>query len=1305
MGQDLIGRQLEGSSPAIASSTWHAAIGTQRALLGLLGLSFVTGLLIAIAAPVAAAGQDPSTLPETMTHDNVIEFLWTNDITTVESFIQALPPLHKRHFITVFESASPGRRFIAADHPRVVSWGADAAFIVTWTTHPDAPGNDSVEFLEAQPGGSWGAGVIDFSGDSPRLRFPGSCASCHGEPARPLWGATPVHEGTEEPWSSDRQQRPLTDARLALYETMATTTHPRLEPLEREGYFTTHRKLSLPGDTLSPNWEFSGVLVARHAEVLFSRLKSQRGPAEYRRFVESRVCDSVPAIPSDFGRAPDLAGVLVDLFSREQFNLALRADTLEPIQGFNPRSRYLGDEYWGGYHAKLSRFILFLTMHDMMRRVGAVASLYRRTPVEEAVISNVARFLLRFPVGEATLEQELIAAYDEFFVSRGQRSLDARALRPMGPIYGQEFILAHTETFTAQFCEVLRADRSPMAVGNLPRLTLESGTSALPVEVSGAFADPDGDALTYGATSSAATVAAVAVSGSTVTVTPLSVGSATVTVTATDVNGSNTSATQRFAVSVAGGGGGGGGGVGGGRNRGPAAVGTLSDRTLEPAEVLSVDVAPSFRDRDGDVLTYAAESSSAGVASASVASAAASGVVTVTALSVGEAVVTVTATDAEGSNRSAAQSFAVMVVHDADADGLITVHTLAQLDAVRHDLDGDGAPAAAGAAGYAAAFGVTTAGTVSVSCGASAGCAGYELGSDLDFDTNGSGGPDAGDAYWHGGAGWLPIGTAAAPFESRFEGNGRRIRGLFVRRGDGAGLFGATGPSSVIRHLGVVAVDVSGANAVGALAGRNGSLVTGSYATGRVSGSGAVGGLVGNNSGSIGGSHAAVQVTGETSAGGLVGINDGRVAAGYATGRVSGTGLVGGLVGLNRGALTAGYATGRVTGDGETGGLVGDTESPGTVTAGYWDTATSGQAAGAAGAADTAGEGRTTSALQAPTDYTGSYASWNVDVDGDGAADVPWDFGTDAEYPALSLDVDGDGRSTWQEVARQLRAGPAVTAAPSADPAQVALTWTAVDGGAWTPPPEVAYTVYREAGAAAETVEAGVRGTRHADRNVEPGRAYTYQVAAVADGGEAVRSAVVEVEVPCAFTVTPLHRDVLWTAGTGQVTVTTGPTCGWTALSESGFLTVTAGAAGTGSGTVTYAVAANGGGPRTGALLVAGERVTVYQASPTAFTDHPIEPGVTPVRGIHFLELRARVDALRAGVGLRAFGWTDAALIPGVTPVKRVHLTELRTALSEAYVASGRSAPAYTDTALAVGTGIRAAHLMELRTAVLGPRR
>ena len=276
-----------------------------------------------------------------------------------------------------------------------------------------------------------------------------------------------------------------------------------------------------------------------------------------------------------------------------------------------------------------------------------------------------------------------------------------------------------------------------------------------------------------------------------------------------------------------------------------------------------------------------------------------------------------------------------------------------------------------------------------------------------------------------------------------------------------------------------------------------------------------------------------------------------------------------------------------------------------------------------------------------------------------------------------------------------------MTAVAAADAGQVLLTWTAADASAWTPAPEVTYTVHREAGAAVETVAAGVRGVRYTDRRAEPGAAYRYQVAAAVDGGEAARSALVPFELPCWYSVTPLHRDVLWTAETGQVTVTTGSTCAWTAASESPFLTVTAGAAGTGSGTVTYALAANAGDPRTAALLVAGQRVTVFQASPTAFTDHPIERGVTPVRAIHFVELRARIDALRVITGLPAFGWTDSTLTPGVTPVRRVHLAELRRSLSEAYAAAGRAAPAWAATVVTGATAIAAAHMMELRAAVL----
>ena len=42
--------------------------------------------------------------------------------------------------------------------------------------------------------------------------------------------------------------------------------------------------------------------------------------------------------------------------------------------------------------------------------------------------------------------------------------------------------------------------------------------------------------------------------------------------------------------------------------------------------------------------------------------------------------------------------------HDADADGLIEIDSLAKLNAMRWDLDGDGTPAAAATTTFAAAF-------------------------------------------------------------------------------------------------------------------------------------------------------------------------------------------------------------------------------------------------------------------------------------------------------------------------------------------------------------------------------------------------------------------------------------------------------------------------------------------------------------------------------------------------------------------------------------------------------------------------
>ena len=117
--------------------------------------------------------------------------------------------------------------------------------------------------------------------------------------------------------------------------------------------------------------------------------------------------------------------------------------------------------------------------------------------------------------------------------------------------------------------------------------------------------------------------------------------------------------------------------------------------------------------------------------------------------------------------------------------------------------------------------------------------------------------------------------------------------------------------------------------------------------------------------------------------------------------------------------------------------------------------------------------------------------------------------------------------------------------------------------------------------------------------------------------------------------------------------------------------------------------------------LSATQAFTVTVAMRAPFTDDPIVAGVTPVRAVHFTELRAHIDALREEAGLGRFRWTDPVLRAGMTPVRLVHLLELREALGAAYTAAGRAEPRWTDAAPTAGTTpIRAAHLTELRAAV-----
>ena len=116
--------------------------------------------------------------------------------------------------------------------------------------------------------------------------------------------------------------------------------------------------------------------------------------------------------------------------------------------------------------------------------------------------------------------------------------------------------------------------------------------------------------------------------------------------------------------------------------------------------------------------------------------------------------------------------------YDSDGDGLIGVSNLAQLDAMRYDLDGNGY--AGTVAAYAAAF---PSPLDRLGCGVE-GCSGYELLADLDFDTDGDGAVDSDDDYWNDGDGWVPIGWDSRGFSrffsTTFDGNEHTLSNLFT---------------------------------------------------------------------------------------------------------------------------------------------------------------------------------------------------------------------------------------------------------------------------------------------------------------------------------------------------------------------------------------------------------------------------------------------------------------------------------------------------------------------------------------------
>ena len=282
----------------------------------------------------------------------------------------------------------------------------------------------------------------------------------------------------------------------------------------------------------------------------------------------------------------------------------------------------------------------------------------------EATSSNlgVLGVSLADSVGEVTLEG----------VARGTATVSVTARDPDGAEAGQSF-------------EVTVRNRNPVVVSDLPPRTLLPGQTVT-VDVAGVFRDPDGDPLTFEASSSDTEVAAASAVGSEVTVRGVSKGTATVTVTARDDHGGDVR--QSFSVTVP--------------NRWPVVSGAIPAQTVEEGATTTVDVASYFSDPDGDALDFGASSSNAAVADVSTSG---SGV-TIEGVTPGSASVTVAARDPDGAE--ARQSFGVTVRPPPPPNqrpvvsSAIPAQTVRENESISVDLDGHFRDPEGGALNYGA---------------------------------------------------------------------------------------------------------------------------------------------------------------------------------------------------------------------------------------------------------------------------------------------------------------------------------------------------------------------------------------------------------------------------------------------------------------------------------------------------------------------------------------------------------------------------------------------------------------------------
>jgi hypothetical protein len=201
----------------------------------------------------------------------------------------------------------------------------------------------------------------------------------------------------------------------------------------------------------------------------------------------------------------------------------------------------------------------------------------------------------------------------------------------------------------------------------------------------------------------------------------------------------------------------------------------------------------------------------------------------------------------------------------------------------------------------------------------------YQLTEDIDMDEVVETTPTEGN--------WSPIGLQSGGFSGTFDGGGYTISNITISDPTGTyvGMFTDLSGGTVY-DLGLLNVQITGENEVGAIAGLNntGSTIQNCFATGTVTADFYAGGLVGTNRGSIKDSYAVCDIVCANYLGGIAGYNtpEGTIDTCYAMGRVVGNEAAGGIVGYSGGTVSTCVALNpAVTGSVEAGRVIGWADS------------------------------------------------------------------------------------------------------------------------------------------------------------------------------------------------------------------------------------------------------------------------------------------------------------------------------------------------------------------------------------------